>query len=905
MLMDTRSLLLALAVSGALVIVTAQPVAVSRLLTGVIRLLGGLLRLPAWMLIQVETGSASVLQKTLRWGGSEGEDSGQDTDAASAATAQRQTTHHWPGMIVIARLLYLAMGLAILVGAVSLDIPRSCVVQFDCNGTPSLLPIPASVANGLLWFALAVFWGILLLDTLDVVPKQLQLFTQLQPHVRRFLLWIAAIGEVMTTLAMALLYFIGQLAVYGGRWPAGSLAISALQGPLVNLAAILALWALIYGAVALVSVVCLVVWLLSALLRLPLHGADLLLGWVAETFVPHLIEAVAGTLRSVWNAVARLPLAHVVGLRPLPSIHTAIAQGALGGDPLPPLPHHALDAATATSALPRRALPAAPTTNTTSAAPRSRTWPADKSAAAPSSRGEQSAPSESTTDPGEEAHTSPNNSTENMPEDFTGDELGTLSPLPRAVVPIVPQPVQPLGEALRLSPAEMLLAPEEEVVMNSPSTYLRTTLLGIDESGQRFIRRLLYATATVGGIPAVRALGLCNLSSLSEVPAALEPVVGDVIDISIIAAEVQVALEQAHQPERTKELLINHLCEKVVRVNKGLLEGQGMIVVAQDIRSLASSQRALSLLHKRLPLFTIVLIGFLPTPDQYDQLFADGALALRQLKREGAIACTLLVDPASPLAQTQGNATQEDLVAKALASVLVGHAHGRDNPLASEIFTRLGAHAAFVGLAVGSASVVAGSAPRDVSVFAQLLGTAPRGKGELNDIRSRAQELTERLLADDVGRTIDVPPALDRGPVFVTYTAPLRREDVRWPQLRDSLTPWLVETFPSAAMIPSLVQGNGVADGSLAGRKELAGSSPYYVQVSVFYAIPTVMFEGPGDSRQSGPDRPPEDDDQPQGGGDTTGGHDQPKDGKSGGPDNQGKGRRRRRVQPLEDRWRF
>jgi hypothetical protein len=164
--------------------------------------------------------------------------------------------------------------------------------------------------------------------------------------------------------------------------------------------------------------------------------------------------------------------------------------------------------------------------------------------------------------------------------------------------------------------------------------------------------------------------------------------------------------------------------------------------------------------------------------------------------------------------------------------------------------------------------------------------------------------LTEQILTEDATRSINVAPNLERGPVFVTYTIPLQRHDVRWPQLRRSLTPWLAETFPTESIVPNFVQGNGVADGSLAGSKSLTGSSPYYVQASAFYGIPTVMFEGPN--------RPPHDDDDghPDSGGGPLGEERTGSKGSAGGPgtpDNPGapRGRRRKRIQPLEDLWDF
>jgi hypothetical protein len=440
---------------------------------------------------------------------------------------------------------------------------------------------------------------------------------------------------------------------------------------------------------------------------------------------------VAGTLRSVWNTFTRLPIVSLFRLPALPSIQTAIAQGELGRDLLMPLPHPTLPSypGTRSSSFGQNtAYQAAKAVSLPPASPPPVTALDDKSAAQDTKDArKRGIPSAEEVHSHDDAHPGSDVQLGGLGEEMegAGDTLlpAPLHPIPPGTHPFVIRPAQPVAQRVELSAEEMLLAPEEDLVIKNPVSYLMTTLVGIDESGHRFMRRQLDALASLRGTSAIRALGLCNLRHLSDAPAALEPVVGETIDISITAAEVAAALERSHQPQQAEELLVNHLFDKVVRVNKGLLEGQGLLLVAQNIRSLPRSVRALSILHKRLPRFTIVVIGFLPTPDRYDQQFAAGASALRQLQREGAIACTLLVDPNSPLAQARGVAGQEQLLAKSLASLLVEPAHERDNLAPSEVFTRLGEHTPFIALSASSASVVAGEGPLPAA------GCAAAGKG--------------------------------------------------------------------------------------------------------------------------------------------------------------------------------
>src|SRR5579863_5403901 len=131
--------LLVVLLAGFVVLTAAQPVAMMTLLGALIRLLASCFRAPAWVLSKVKTASHRTLLETLRWdrqGHTQGE---ARLTPASASTTTPPAPAVWPGTLVIARLFYLVMGLSILLGTATLEIPRSCVVQFDCTGTPAFL----------------------------------------------------------------------------------------------------------------------------------------------------------------------------------------------------------------------------------------------------------------------------------------------------------------------------------------------------------------------------------------------------------------------------------------------------------------------------------------------------------------------------------------------------------------------------------------------------------------------------------------------------------------------------------------------------------------------------------------------------------------------------------------------
>lgn len=187
--------------------------------------------------------------------------------------------HAWPGLVVVVRLLYLALALCLLLGELSINIARvPAVLGLPGGGVGSSLTLSLGVTTALLFFAMACFLGAVALELWDVTPPNTHLFPALSPGIRRVFRTIAAAGFFLTVLTVGLLYAAGAILLETGQSvPELSILVNLVQGILLTIVAVPALWALGLGLLAIVTLVCALLWLvltgLSLLCRFASGGS--------------------------------------------------------------------------------------------------------------------------------------------------------------------------------------------------------------------------------------------------------------------------------------------------------------------------------------------------------------------------------------------------------------------------------------------------------------------------------------------------------------------------------------------------------------------------------------------------------------------------------------------------------
>lgn len=221
-----------------------------------------------------EHGLRRLLAATLRWppvsassssSADQRPDGNADADARATATPSPPA---WGGIVILSRLIGLALAVCILLGEYTVNVLRVPIVQYGIATAPPSGLLGVDVTAGVLFMAMSVLWGVMVLDLLDVVPRNVQLFPFLAPRLRQIFVAIAVAGFTLTVLAAALLYYAGQRIVDGDPLPAVADVLSPLQGVLLNVVAVPALWAALLGLVGLLSLLCAVLIVVCALARL-------------------------------------------------------------------------------------------------------------------------------------------------------------------------------------------------------------------------------------------------------------------------------------------------------------------------------------------------------------------------------------------------------------------------------------------------------------------------------------------------------------------------------------------------------------------------------------------------------------------------------------------------------------
>lgn len=179
--------------------------------------------------------------------------------APTASANEAEWALATPVMVVISRLLHLALALCIFGGELSVNAAR----------VPAVLHLPGGEAAGassglmtaLMFVATTALYGALALELYHVVPVNACLFPTLATGVRRVFRILAVAGFALSLLTMGLLYGAGAALLEGTDLPGVSVVISLLQGPLLALISVPALWALLLGLLAVLAVVCAALWL--------------------------------------------------------------------------------------------------------------------------------------------------------------------------------------------------------------------------------------------------------------------------------------------------------------------------------------------------------------------------------------------------------------------------------------------------------------------------------------------------------------------------------------------------------------------------------------------------------------------------------------------------------------------
>src|SRR5262249_33706282 len=156
-------------------------------------------------------------------------------------------------------------------------------------------------AAGMLWLSIAILWGIVIADAVNLTPPAMQLLPFLPARLRRPVAALGLVGFTLTVVAIGLLFLAGQLVIDGYAWPLASEALSLIQGMLLAGATVCAIPALILGLAAVAAVGCALIALVCAALSHLLGVARQALVLASEA-QPSLIHVTSATGRSLWNA---------------------------------------------------------------------------------------------------------------------------------------------------------------------------------------------------------------------------------------------------------------------------------------------------------------------------------------------------------------------------------------------------------------------------------------------------------------------------------------------------------------------------------------------------------------------------------------------------------------------------
>jgi len=694
--------LLWVVIAAAMVVITVAPEAVAGALSGVCRMLGLLVHLPAWGLEQLSAKCERALHATLRW---------EESQLGLAGNAAL--------LMVISRLLYGLLAADIVISTTYLDLKSIGPILFGADSGSVNLPLPLSVplAAGMLTFAVVALFGMLLLESLHVVPLSVHLYPNPTPGAKRLMGWVAGVGSFLCLVMVTAIFVARQIIAEGLQWPAAALLVSALQGLLSNVASVIAFWALVLGLVAVISVVLAVTWMLSLALHYPFTGIAKALDWLADEVIPHLINALSAPGRWLWNTLVNLP---VIRAMRLPRLRRAQAASALA-------------------------------------------------------KRERSGVEESQEEP------------------ELGDQLENWPKVARASV-------AQRGEE------------EEMPVVNGKLVRPMTSLLFIDTFGHEVIEPLLGAVHRLGGSGGVRLAGYVPLERMPDGP--ITPLTNALKarDVSIRPWEVEQARRSQSAVAPYEERLLDTTRFKVQTASAADHAGQDLILVFLDVRRLKVCAGALTELHRNLRRQSVTLVLQIPALGLSDEEVQTGLNKSLELRQAGVIQTAIVVEERSPLMRRRGAKVQARYLSETFAQLITMERHYDGNKTFSEQLTLIGSRFPFVGLAVGSGSLVMGNR---LSIFdpGRHFARERAGRGNAEQIGEQIKLVTEEVLSDPATCMVDVPFDPSRRPVLYTCRIPLGAKDNRFSEVVEDAQVALHGVIPGA--VTSFIHANGVSDGTI------------------------------------------------------------------------------------------
>jgi hypothetical protein len=207
---------------------------------------------------------------------------------------------------------------------------------------------------------------------------------------------------------------------------------------------------------------------------------------------------------------------------------------------------------------------------------------------------------------------------------------------------------------------------------------------------------------------------------------------------------------------------------------------------------------------------------------------ADDYLFPLQLADEGLVTTELIVDDLSAIVQRYGRPFQDQLIARALASLLGGILVFRNQRGPADAVMAMARYEKQIGLSFGLRYTLADPQSLAWRVPSKLFGLGPRGKGRLDDFITQTIAAIEDAIHDESWRSIDDDISPDKQ-AFVALIEPIRSSDFRHSALFTPVEEWLARNHPWITAI--WVPGPGTP------HPELAHRSPYRIQASLFFPL--------------------------------------------------------------------
>jgi hypothetical protein len=199
-----------------------------------------------------------------------------------------------------------------------------------------------------------------------------------------------------------------------------------------------------------------------------------------------------------------------------------------------------------------------------------------------------------------------------------------------------------------------------------------------------------------------------------------------------------------------------------------------------------------------------------------------------QLAEEGLVTAELLFDDLSLIVMRYGRPFQDQLIARALVSLLGGILVFANQRGPADAVMAMARYEKQIGLSFGLRYTLADPQSLAWRVPSKLFGLGSRGKGRLDDFIAQTIAAIEDAIHDPQWRAIDEDISPDKQ-AFVTLIEPIRSSDFRQSALFTAVEEWLSRHHPWITAI--WVPGPGTP------HPELAHRSPYRIQASLFYPL--------------------------------------------------------------------